>query len=180
MKLIDEQGKIFGKYNLFDVTVVLAVIVFLGIGVQSYKLFHTPQNPIYWKIQDQIVVVCHFPYISERQLKEIKVGDQTLGPAKRVIAEIIELFEASPSNINATLSDHILIPAEVATPHYQMEAKIRLFGQIKNDGYMYWKDRPIQLDTPIDINVNSKEVRGYIRSGFSKKIRVKFKGSIDS
>ena len=46
MPLIDERGRVFGRWNLIDALVVIGVILLLPVGYGAYRLFRTPTPDI--------------------------------------------------------------------------------------------------------------------------------------
>lgn len=46
MTLIDDRGRLLGRFNLLDVTVVLAVLVLVPMGYAAFRVFRTPSPVI--------------------------------------------------------------------------------------------------------------------------------------
>ncbi|NLB77830.1 MAG: DUF4330 family protein, partial [Clostridiaceae bacterium] len=44
MKVIDEKGRLFGKVNVFDLIILLALLI--GIGAVGYKVISNRMKPL--------------------------------------------------------------------------------------------------------------------------------------
>ena len=110
MKIIDEKGKIFGKINIFDLIVLIALVIF--VGVVGYKYVNNKRqanNMIPTKTY--IITVKTFampPTYSEALKKDERIYYDS---DKFVNAKIVDVRE-EPAIITVQTADGQLIEAE--------------------------------------------------------------------
>ena len=87
-KMIDNNGKLFGKINLLDLTVLVILLVALIGG--CYKLFFV-DNSVYTPDYQSGTITLRLTNLNDRQIQAIKTGDllrvpkiQELGTIKHI------------------------------------------------------------------------------------------------
>lgn len=99
MPLIDPQGKLFGKVNVFDLLVVLIVVgvlAFLGL-----KYFSPSDNQAY--AQDCLVTIA-WGNVEPDTAQWVKVGDQATDGGGNVLLEVAEVT-VRPARVPVTTAD---------------------------------------------------------------------------
>lgn len=100
MKLIDKEGKVFGRINIIDIAIVL-IVVALAVGV-GYKLFVQKDASIggIQQVEKEAEVVFGFSAVPIGSEKAIQVGDKLYFYNHKTEAEVIAVESRELPDIN--------------------------------------------------------------------------------
>ncbi len=145
MKIIDQNGRLFGKISIIDVLAILVVAVLaVGLYVKGNQP-HTSNKVATKTITYQVVAEGIPKYLQENIHEGDKVYDLDYASGGSPLGEITEI-EVQPSSKMATFSDGTMGRAEV-------EDGVNLLLTIKGEGLV--SDRGYALNRVYDLGVNS-------------------------
>lgn len=168
MKIIDEQGKLFGRINLIDFLAILFLLFFALIG---YKLWAgkkkaevelkektLKQSLLKVDKREFLEIDLHFVLnkLTPRILGLIAVGDKELDESGQVIGEIISLENPEPVTYEINTGDPKKIIKEDPVLK-KMPASIKLKAEFKQDA-LYYKNKQIVVNSPIDFKTGKYQV----------------------
>ncbi|HEY3368912.1 MAG TPA: DUF4330 domain-containing protein [Symbiobacteriaceae bacterium] len=103
MSVIDNKGRLFGKINLLDLVVVVAVIAVAGR--YGYKHFMPKQSAVTGQDQN-VEIVVKISKISQSTVDGLKVGDEILdSPSNTILGKVVKK-EAQPSPVPGATSEY--------------------------------------------------------------------------
>ena len=145
MKIIDRNGRLFGKISVIDVIVILAVVV---VALAIYVKTHKPQTGSNVSTTT-IVYQMKVDNQPEYMLQAIQVGDQIYDKERSTggsLGEIIDI-QVSDGTYEAKLSDGTdeIVPAE---NRYNLLLTIRGEALVEEDG-------SVLVNRVYDLGVNS-------------------------
>lgn len=145
MKIIDRNGRLFGKISIIDVIVILAVVV---MAAAIYVKTHKPQTG---SNVPTTTIVYHLKVdnLPEYMLQAIQVGDQIYDKERSTggsLGEIMDI-QVSDGTYEAKLNDGTIenVPAQ---GRYNLLLTIRGEALIEEDG-------SILLNRVYDLGINS-------------------------
>lgn len=145
MKIIDRNGRLFGKISVIDVIVILAVIV---VALAIYVKTHKPQTGSNVSTTT-VVYQMKVDNQPEYMLQAIQVGDQIYDKERSTGGSLgtITDIQVSDGTYEAKLNDgtYEVVPAE---NRYNLLLTIRGEGLVEEDG-------SILLNRVYDLGVNS-------------------------
>ena len=145
MKVIDHNGRLFGKISVIDVLVVLVVIALAGAVYVKNSRPHTGTSVTTQPITFQVVVEGAQDYLKDN----IHVGDQVYdlnySSGNRPLGEITAI-EEQPGSKMATFTDGTMGLAEV-------EDGVNLLLTIEGEGLI--NDKGYSLNRVYDLGVNA-------------------------
>lgn len=149
MKLIDEQGRLFGKINVIDFLAILFLFLMVPMFYFGYRVFtkKSPREMTSTYTPIEIELSCDLVKINPQILSLIKAGDKEIDIKGKTKGEILWLGEAKPYQYIFFLDDREKITME-DTVLKEIPAKIRLNAEIADD-QLYYKRQPIRLSSPI-------------------------------
>lgn len=158
--------------NIID-AVMLCVLAGLGIiGIQSYRLLATPQVPIRWNLDESIEVFCVFPRVDNALAQKIHPGIIEKDPTGRTVIEILEIIPMSTVPLMAQLSPSFQVPTRTSLPFTKVIARLRLYGDVREDGRFYCKGQPVIVGSPIEVMISQLVIRGTVKFGPTKTIHI--------
>lgn len=87
MAIMDEKGRLFGKVNLLDLVVVLAVVAVAGRFGYKYWM---GRNAVPVGADKTIDVEMKFPAVAERTIEEVPVGSKMYdGKTNNLLGEVV-------------------------------------------------------------------------------------------
>ena len=89
MKIIDKEGKVFGRINIIDIAIIL-IVVALAVGV-GYKLFVQKDASISAteRVEKEAEVVFSFSAVPVGSEEAIQVGDKVYFDNRKTDAEVV-------------------------------------------------------------------------------------------
>lgn len=158
MKIIDEKGRLFGKVNIIDLSVILLILVVIPT---VYLFYRQVKKPLPAQVLPKEYIIfdmdSNIKVPSAQGTALIKVGDKEIGPDGEPIIEILSLGE--PANfiyefdIGKGSSVTIADPALITLP-----ALLRLKAEIRG-GQLYFKDQRIYKDADFELITDKYKVK---------------------
>ena len=183
MRIIDENGRLFGKINVIDFLVILFLFCFTPMLYFGYKLFYRPV--VFSTISPRLTSLDFYFRIDDLEpnvLKLISVGDIFLDEAGNNLGEALSVGEPSIYSYNVDLGAGNIISRQDPNRR-QILVKVRIPGEIKNN-LLYYNGEKINIGSKINIKTTKYNVEGVIesepKSTLQEKIllKVKFKNII--
>lgn len=130
---------------------------------------------------DKIDLNVIFKDLSEEAIKLISIGDKELNKNGEIIAEILDIGRIENNMLEIDLGNNNYIKG-VDSKKMQLNIKMRLKGEIGNNNKLYFRDRYVSYNTPIEFNTNKYTIRGFVGKALLKErwlhVQVKFNGII--
>jgi hypothetical protein len=105
MIVLDENGKLFGKINLFDFVVIVLICILLVFGISKIV-----QRYFVKKSFDQYVIKLKAPNLEELVANSIKKGNLIVTPTGSKFGEIITDPVIKQTEVYAVTSEGIIVP----------------------------------------------------------------------
>ncbi|MCX5976201.1 MAG: DUF4330 domain-containing protein [Coprothermobacterota bacterium] len=153
MPLIDSQGKLFGKINVFDLLVVLIVVgvlAFLGL-----KYFSPSDNQAF--AQDCQVTLA-WGNVEPDIAKWVKVGDQATDGGGNVLLEVAEVT-VRPARVPVTTADGEMIVID--HPHLVSVFIVAHTPRVAQSGNFEFKGQEMKIGISIIVSMD-KPVLGSV------------------
>ncbi|MDD2751952.1 MAG: DUF4330 family protein [Candidatus Omnitrophica bacterium] len=149
MKLIDEKGRLFGKINIIDFSVLVLLLFVLPMFYFSYKLVKKNlSKKIVKRIATEVTIDAKLIQVPQTILNQIAVGDSESDENGKKIAEIVSL--GAPVNFKHKIdmgnAQNIIIKDQNLQ---EVPVKIKLSGYIENDK-LYYKENPLSVKSTFD------------------------------
>lgn len=153
--MIDKQGKLFGKINVIDLVVLLAVLLLVGGFLYREK---GTANVAASKTVT-LRVVC--PYVYPDVAENLKVGDQLVASSALIDAHITKL-DVKPAQTTVTMPDRSMI---LTTNPFRKDIFLEIEGQTL-------------AVTPAEISLGGQKVRAGKEDYFVKTQKVELEATI--
>ncbi len=149
MAVIDEKGRLFGKINLIDLSVVIFVLLIMPMFYFGYKLYvkGSIANPVEGEIEEfiDIEIPCNIVKVNSDILKLIKIGDKELDKNGNIIGEILWLGDYRPYQYSLDLNPSQTYKKD--SPLFtNIPALIRIKTSVKDDK-LYYKGKLIAIES---------------------------------
>lgn len=145
MKVIDHNGRLFGKISVIDVLVILVVIALAGALYVKNSRPHTGTSVTTQTITYQVLVEGAQNYLKENIHVGDEVYDLNYSSGSSALGEITAI-EEQPGSKMATFTDGTMGLAEV-------EDGVNLLLTIKSEGLI--NDKGYSINRVYDLGVNS-------------------------
>lgn len=178
--IIDDKGRLFGKINIIDFSVILVLFLLIPAFYFVYKIknikIHGPERDMV-----EIELPCNLIKLPPENLKLIAVGDKEFDISGNKIAEISWIGESKVYQYKFYLypnnqRDFIMKDAKGLN---EISVKLRIKAEAKDNG-LYYKDKRIVYDSPFEFKTDKYKViavplmPGYPRKEQWLKVKVKF------
>ena len=160
IRVIDEQGRLFGKLNLIDFLVILFFfyssmqICFFGYKIINKKKIMDKPLPLELRINKLKEINLNFVFykLDPKVLNLISVGDKEIDNNGQVIGEILYLEkpEFFTYGVNVGGGGKLNIKD---TTFKKMFAILRIKAEVRQDK-LYYKDKRIMLNSLIDFKTD--------------------------
>jgi hypothetical protein len=152
MKIIDEQGRLFGRINIIDFLVILALCGAIPLLYLGYRILNKPavlapviEAPKEYK---EVDIECRFIKLEPETLSLLSVGDKEIDGQGKVAAQISLLDKGQPYEYIFDLGQGRLITRQ--DPRLmQIAGKIRLTAEVR-DGGLFYKDKRLTFAEPFE------------------------------
>lgn len=149
MKIIDEKGRLFGKINVIDFSVILFLLFLLPMFYFGYKMFLkkiTPVPVVENRKFIEIEIYCKFIELKPEILKLIAVGDKEMDEKDRIISGVLWLGDSKPYQYKFNLgTDVIWIKDDPILK--ELPVRLKLKAEIK-DKELFYNDQRITIGLP--------------------------------
>lgn len=156
MKIIDENGMLFGRLNIIDFMVILFLISFIPVLYLGYKL---TTRDIDTKVR-QVSIQVNFQEIIPELAKVIKVGDVDKDSFGKVAGRLSDISEARPSEITVLRMEDEVI-TKVSNSKKDMSGRFDIVCKEKNAG-IYYKDQIIKIGKEFTFSTDIYVITGKI------------------
>ncbi len=156
MKIVDEQGRLFGKINIIDFFIVAFVAVAAIMFYAGYKKIS--QKPSAPKVDEvlNIEIYGKFIKIPPDTLARISVGNKEIDDSGKAIGEIIWLGQARPYRYALDLGENKIILVKDSLLE-ELPVKLSLKAELIA-GALYYKNIPIRVNSAINIDTGKYSV----------------------
>jgi len=105
MIVLDENGKLFGKINLFDFIIIVLICILLAFGISKIV-----QRYFVKKSYDQYIIQLKVPNIEEQVAKSIEKGNPIITATGAKFGEIITDPVIKQTEVYVVTSEGIIVP----------------------------------------------------------------------
>jgi hypothetical protein len=174
MKIIDEKGRLFGRINIIDFTIVLFLLSLLPLFYFGYRIFHIP--PPHRIIEQEIF--CKFNKVDPKIVKIVKVGDKQINATTgNTDAEIMQIICIEPyfyviKGANGTMmikQDSLL---------KQVWVKLKIRGELKS-GELFYHGNSIYPGANITFSTDKYSLQGTVQHE-AAQINIDIEDKLDS
>jgi len=163
LKIIDEKGRLFGKINIIDFTVIFLACCLIPMFYFGYKILKKPSGiPEIKKEYTDITVHCQFVKVPSAILPQISEGDKELDETGKIIGEITKTGEVTPyvENFDIGAGNYV----DRRNPDFKnLKTKIKLHVEIKNNA-LFYKDKKIYQNSEIEFKTVKYVLTGVIKT----------------
>ncbi|MFC1674321.1 DUF4330 family protein [Candidatus Omnitrophota bacterium] len=191
MKIIDKQGRLFGKINVIDFAVILFLLSITPMFYYGYKLHIAARQtavetrPRLSAVEQEkriteVIYNFVFDKLESDVLKLISVGDKEIDEKGQAIGEILHLEKPEPLiyEITTRKGKKRFKKSPVLN---KMSATLKVKVELRQDR-LHYKDKPVLLNSPIDFKTDKYQVEAICVSEKvelgTKPIKVKQIGDI--
>ena len=157
MKLIDENGRIFGKMNIIDLLVILFILSFLPVFFFGYKLTAGKQR-LFQKKKEyiEVEIPCSILFLKKDTMDLIKIGDKSFDNDGVQLGEIVWIGQphSQRRSFEVGVNDQITVedPALETLP-----VKIRIKAEIR-DNALYFREHRILVEQPFQFTTQNYNI----------------------
>lgn len=148
MRIIDEKGRLFGKINVIDFSVVMFFITLIPVVYFGYRLTKKTQSQVLPRETRKIEFNCNLIKLKPEILELIQVGDREKDQSGAIIGEVLWLGQNRPYQYNFNLGFDIAQLSDDSTLR-ELPARIRITADIRNN-IPYYKDKQVMLNSPLE------------------------------
>ncbi|MBN1587228.1 MAG: DUF4330 family protein [Candidatus Omnitrophica bacterium] len=161
MKLIDANGKLFGKVNLFDAIVVGLLLVGIPAGLVSHKLMAKRRaESIASKHYTEMVLDVAIFDLQEDDVHWLRPGLKGYDSVGRKTSEILELGKAQLSRYPLSLGKLVEIE-HLDQGRYEVPARIRIAGRVTWGEFAY-DQQPLKMLYPFNLVIEGRNLKARI------------------
>ncbi|MCT4688604.1 DUF4330 domain-containing protein [Vallitalea sp.] len=157
MKIIDKNGKLFGKINIMDIIIILLVIV---IGFAVYSKYKKDSETVVSSTKKDIYIVAE-AYSQAPEITESIVEGETLVAQNKYQSGNIDYVEITDDDYVTTTKDGKLI-ATKDTSRKRIEVGIKCKANI-NGPYIDSGGQEIKVGLPYWIKTSNGQIKGVVK-----------------
>lgn len=145
-----KNGKLFGKFNLFDIAILILVVALIGFGAIKYK---TLDKTVDTSAGGNIVYTMTILGVRDYTIDAFAIGDLVFDSGTNVNIGKIQNIESRPSKLVRVLKDG---SAKVVENEFRkdMILTIETAGSSTNEGY--YANRSIELKVGSEKEIETK------------------------
>ena len=149
MKILDSNGRIFGKINLIDFMVIIFVVCLTPVFYFGYKISKKPVKETIQEEYTQVEIPAKFIKLNVETSKLITVGDKELDrQSQEVIGEVIWQGEILPSKSVFDLGSNEIITKEDQRLK-EVYCRIKINAAVR-DNTLYYKGQRVMVGSPLN------------------------------
>jgi|GEM_PF-3553081 len=161
MKIIDENGKLFGKINIIDFFALLLLVFLVLAAYSGYNVFNkrttlNEKSPVFMPMDMYIV----FKDLDPKLLELISAGDTELDIKGMTLAQIMNIYKVENNFIEFKLSEEDVFAKEDALRR-QITAKVMLLTTLDGNSVIY-KGSPVKFGTAVTFKTKKYVINGII------------------
>ncbi len=149
MKIVDDKGRLFGKINLIDLSIILFLIYLIPMFYFGYRIFKKPPINHSSELVD-IEVNAMFIKLKQNIVDMIKPGDTDMASDGLTTARIVWVGNSRPyqhradiKSLQFFISDDPLLKT--------VPVKLKVKAEVRGD-YLYYKNLRIAINDPIEFD----------------------------
>ena len=153
MKIIDENGRIFGKINVIDFVAILLIVMIIPTAYYGYKvaklrkLKPSANARLQNKPQEWIEVEVELQGAPSVLANVISEGDVYKNDEGVEAARITEIIDVKPSKISMVAPDNSIVIGE---DPYKKDVKLKIdFLCTRDRGRYVFKNKDVRINDPI-------------------------------
>ncbi|MBQ6947107.1 MAG: DUF4330 domain-containing protein [Clostridia bacterium] len=132
MKMIDQNGKLFGKINLLDFILLLIVVVLIAGGI--YKLTAI-DNSVYAPDYQEGTITLRVHSLRSYEVDALQNGDMIAVPKIQQLGKIISIEKNNRvDNVNAADGKIYSVSNPI---YYEVDIELKTEEMVCRDGYYY-------------------------------------------
>lgn len=166
MKLVDQNGRLFGKINIIDFFIVIFLFCLLPVGFHIYNNWIKKSDTKEW-----VSVIARFSDVGPELGSTIKKGDIELDSHDKMIGKIVEVISIKAPEVlvlpNAMTTGKIYITGTYQQINKNVTVAMELLCRIKNRKF-YYKDSIVKIGMPIIFSSEIYDITGEV-IGFGNK-----------
>jgi len=154
MKIIDEKGRLFGKINLIDFLVILALLIVIPMAYFGYRVSKIKAPAPYVRAQWQpeqftLTIKGKIVRTNAKVIQKIAVGDKEFDDYGKLIGEITELGKPGPYTYSFNLGPHYKIVRQ--DPELlEMPVTLKIIPTVRDEQNLFYKNTKIFATGPLD------------------------------
>jgi len=159
MKILDAQGRLFGKINVIDFLALMFLVSLTPMFYFGYKIVNKkPQAPQAqeFPVVPKAIIETEFDFtftkLDSHTAKLIAIGDKEIDKSGQIIGEIISVGRLKPLTYEIDLGSGLKSTKEDPALK-QIPVTLRIKAEVK-DNSLYYKDKPLKAATLIDFHSN--------------------------
>lgn len=153
---MDEKGRLFGRINIVDFTIILSILLVIPILYLGYKFSARDLDANVSPVSIQ----ARFSDIMPELLSVIKPGDVEMDHSGKVTGRMTYVFEAIPSEVVVLRGDNQLA-MKISDTKKSVSVKIDIMCK-KKGGLFYYKEQPVKIGEEIVFSTNLYTLKGVI------------------
>lgn len=157
MNIIDKNGRLFGKINVIDFSVILILLFAIPVFVFGYKAMVARDN-----MQKKWVTVKVKAFWVVPELADvIKPEDAEVGDSGKKIGAVIKIENIVPSSALKLTNDSTHFVLGQDTTLSDITVTLNLLCK-NNLGFLYYKGFPVKIGSQIVFSANLYDITGTI------------------
>ena len=132
MRIVDQNGKLFGKINLLDFVILLILLLLIGGGI--YKLAFV-DNSIYIPDYQEGYVTIKLLSLREYKVDAVAEGDVIAVPKIQELGEVVEITKTN--RVDSVCSDDGGVYPVENPLYYELTLKLKTDQLVERDGCYY-------------------------------------------
>ena len=157
MNIIDKNGRLFGKINIIDLSVMLILLFAMPVFIFSYKAMTARENAQKIWVTVNVKAFRTVPQLSE----VIKSEDVEMEDRGRKIGVLVKIDSITSSSMLVLASDgaHFTLVNDPTVK--DLTVTLRLLCK-NNSGFLYYKNFPIKMGSTVTFSTNLYDITGTI------------------
>lgn len=156
MKIIDDKGRLFGKINVIDLTIIIFLFTFLPMIPFVYKIIQKRNSTSLQKEYAEIYLNCKFTRVKPEIVKLISVGDIEADKDGVIMGELTWHGEPIAYQYNLDLGSGE-VESRTDPILKDIPAMLKLKARIRDSG-LFYNDKRITIDSPIQFKTGKYSV----------------------
>ncbi|MBP7055793.1 MAG: DUF4330 domain-containing protein [Candidatus Omnitrophica bacterium] len=157
-KIIDEKGIVLGKVNIIDLSIILFLICLLPMGYYGYKIFIQKPAANTVKINLEARFCEIMPELAD-VVHESDIEEDIFG---NTIGKLDKILQIKPTeSVIFASNEGAFVAFKHPLKHQDMSLRLNLVCTKKN-GYLYYKDIPVKIGSPITFSTRLYNISGVI------------------
>lgn len=163
MKIIDEKGRLFGKINIIDFTIIIFLLGFVPLFYFWYKISNKPLPPQHRNEWHEVTV--KFSGLIPELAFLIKEGDYEIdSESKTIIAKVKDILESTPMKSVVRVNYGMYLRMDSNPFSSDVILRLGLLFKKTADGEMLYKEKPLRIGENLVFKTSNYAISGTILS----------------